>query len=673
VRFTSIVIFLLPFIVSIVITMLVSAPGLVCILSYFVILGMVVGVFILADFILLYWRSKSKTSGSAVNAPPNLRIAVLVTAFNEDSSLVLDTSLSAKLAVGKQGDVYVLDDSTDEATRKQIDTFREYGFKVIRREIRRGYKAGAVNEWLKAYGSRYDLMAIFDADQRPMPFLFNKATPYFADEKVAFVQVPQYYSEITSGVSLGAFFQQLPFLRLVMRGRNKANSAFSLGSGTIYRVKALREIGGLDDSTITEDISTSIDLHSRGWRSVYIDKPLVWYGLPPKSIAGYLVQQGRWSLGGFQLLAKMIGSKLSPAQFFDYFNGWLYWFNVGPITFFEVFAPVIFLVFGVYFFVWNPLVYLTFYLPFFLSSIGFYFFTIKDQSYGVRGFVYHHTVQLLAFFSVNSSFAGWLMRKKRPFAVTPKGNNNKPPRGVIAAYTAIVCILSFSIGKGIVDALAMDPSLWVAYAINIFWAGYFAAFFCFGLYLIFRSKPYSDTLKFDIKPHYLIGRGKVEALSFLYESIDLEEKIAQVYSLLAEKLSAQDAAILKQCSADSAVHAKILRRILSWLDIKKINHRKQTINTEYLLAIEKFSSKISGGLDQNDTVQLLHLLLDTEKYFNEEVYIRILSSIFQETLVKASGRSEEIQRMLERIKSDEEKHTVMLRSLRDNTLKQTAE
>ncbi len=135
----------------------------------------------------------------------------------------------------------------------------------------------------------YDLMAIFDADQRPMPFLFNKVTPHFADEKVAFVQVPQYYSEITSGVSLGAFFQQLPFLRLVMRGRSKANSAFSLGSGTIYRVRALREIGGLDDSTITDDISTSIDLHSRGWRSVYIDKPLVWYGMPPKSIAGYLV------------------------------------------------------------------------------------------------------------------------------------------------------------------------------------------------------------------------------------------------------------------------------------------------------------------------------------------------------------------------------------------------
>jgi len=360
---------------------------------------------------------------------------------------------------------------------------------------------------------------------------------------------------------------------------------------------------------------------------------------------------------------------LSATQFFDYFNGWLYWFNAGPITFFEVFAPVIFLVFGVYFFIWNPLVYLAFYLPFFLSSIGFYFFTIKEQSYGARGFIHHHTVQLLAFFSVNSSFVGWLMRKKRPFAVTPKGNNNKPPRGVIAAYTAIVCILSVSIGKGIVDALAMDPSVWVAYVINIFWAGYFVAFFSFGLYLITRNKPYSETLKIDIKPTYLPGRGKVEALLLLHESIELEEKIAHVYSLLAEKLGAQDAAILKQCSEDSAVHAKILRRILGWLDIKETHRRKQTINTEYLLAIEKFSGNLSDGFDSKDTLPLLHLLLDTEEYFNEEVYIRLLSSIFQETLVKASDRCKEIQSMLERIKSDEEKHTVMLRSLRDNTLK----
>lgn len=115
---------------------------------------MVVGVFILADFALLYWRSKNKTSPSASNASPTLRIAVLITAFNEDPNLVLDTSLSAKLAVGKQGDVYILDDSTDKATRQQIDSFRDYGFKVIRREIRRGYKAGAVNEWLKTYGNR---------------------------------------------------------------------------------------------------------------------------------------------------------------------------------------------------------------------------------------------------------------------------------------------------------------------------------------------------------------------------------------------------------------------------------------------------------------------------------------------------------------------------------------
>jgi len=39
-----------------------------------------------------------------------------------------------------------------------------------------------------------------------------------------------------------------------MRGRK--NSAFSLGSGTVFRVDALEEVGGLDEEIITEDIAT---------------------------------------------------------------------------------------------------------------------------------------------------------------------------------------------------------------------------------------------------------------------------------------------------------------------------------------------------------------------------------------------------------------------------------
>lgn len=323
-KIENIAVFLLPFIISAVLSYIVSAPGLAFIVTYFVILGMVIGTFVLLDFLKLYWHSRKYRVHPPAENELRYNTAVVITTFNEDPDMVLDTALSAKLAVGEMGDVFVLDDSTDDQIRRRIDKLENHGINIQRRDSRRGYKAGAVNDWLKTHGNKYYLLAIFDADQRPLPFLFNSVNQYFADENTAFVQIPQYYSEISTAVSLGAFFQQLPFLRLVMKGRNRVNSAFSLGSGTIYRVKHLREIGGLDESTVTEDISTALDLHSKGLRSTYVDKPLIWFGLPPKNIAAYWVQQGRWSLGGYQLLPKLLKAKLNAEQFFDYLNGWLY-------------------------------------------------------------------------------------------------------------------------------------------------------------------------------------------------------------------------------------------------------------------------------------------------------------------------------------------------------------
>ena len=122
-RIVNSTIFLLPFVLAFIAALFVSAPGPVFILSYFVLLGMFVSGFVLVDFLILYRHSKKPTT-PVLGEPAKLRIAVVVTTFNEDPKLVLDTVLSAKLAVGKRGDVYVLDDSTDEATKRQLDNFR---------------------------------------------------------------------------------------------------------------------------------------------------------------------------------------------------------------------------------------------------------------------------------------------------------------------------------------------------------------------------------------------------------------------------------------------------------------------------------------------------------------------------------------------------------------------
>src|SRR5207244_5172386 len=52
-----------------------------------------------------------------------------------------------------------------------------------------------------------------------------------------------------------------------------------------------------------EDIWTSIELHRRGWRSVFVPETLA-RGLAPESLLSYFKQQFRWAYGAFEVLLR---------------------------------------------------------------------------------------------------------------------------------------------------------------------------------------------------------------------------------------------------------------------------------------------------------------------------------------------------------------------------------
>lgn len=266
--------------------------------SYMILLDMVLGVFSLVLFID-YWR-KSKSYHAYINRyllssrhhVNDFKIAVIIPVFNEEPGMVAETAVSAQFITNKPEDVYVLDDSTDLDIREKLDTYSaEFGFSIVRRSDRKGYKAGAINNWLKTYGEKYDYVLVLDADQRVTPNSLDYIIGFFDDPSVSFVQVPQYYSELANILSASAYIQQIPFLRITMKGRHINNSAFSLGSGTIYKIKHLLEIGGFYEESVTEDIATSIIIHSKNLKSVYLDLPLIWHGEAPSDFKSYFVQQ----------------------------------------------------------------------------------------------------------------------------------------------------------------------------------------------------------------------------------------------------------------------------------------------------------------------------------------------------------------------------------------------
>ncbi len=186
------------------------------------------------------------------------------------------------------------------------------------------------------------------------------------------MQIPQYYSGLDTTIALSAWIQQIPFLRVIMRGRHMRNSAFSLGSGTIYRVKYLMDIGGLYEGSVTEDVHTSVMLHEEASGASTLTYHSCGGGEAPKDLPSYITQQSKWSLGSFQLIGRLLKARLGVSQLLDHVNGIYYWFFVSILTVVGIPAPSISLVFRVFFLSVNPILYLVMYIPVLLISLMFY-------------------------------------------------------------------------------------------------------------------------------------------------------------------------------------------------------------------------------------------------------------------------------------------------------------
>ncbi len=136
----------LPFIIALVITYFIGVRGWGIALAYFIVLMMVIS-FLSMGLFIVYWLRGRDYEGTVlsrawrVGGAGNYRIAVVIPVFNEPPELVAETATISKAALGKLGDVYVLDDSTRDDVRRELDYYaEELGFKVFRRGSRRGFK-----------------------------------------------------------------------------------------------------------------------------------------------------------------------------------------------------------------------------------------------------------------------------------------------------------------------------------------------------------------------------------------------------------------------------------------------------------------------------------------------------------------------------------------------------
>jgi len=250
-----------------------------------------------------YWATRERLFDStgrerapSLDGQP-VRVEVFVTVYGEPVEVVRRT-VRAALAIRGRHRTWLLDDGRSDEMRALAE---ELGCFYLRRLSSAGAKAGNLNHALTQ--AKGDFFCVFDADFVAHPEFIEETLPFFTDDTVAFVQTPQTYGNLHTMIARGAGFMQTVFYRFVQPGRNHFNAAFCVGTNVMFRRTAVQEIGGIYADSKSEDVWTSLKLHERGWRSIYLGKTVA-VGDAPESIEAYTKQQLRWATGGFEILLR---------------------------------------------------------------------------------------------------------------------------------------------------------------------------------------------------------------------------------------------------------------------------------------------------------------------------------------------------------------------------------
>lgn len=243
-------------------------------------------------------------------------VDVFITTYGEPVETIRATATAARSVRGKH-ETWILDDGRSPEVEALA---AELGVHYLTRPDNLGAKAGNINHALSR--TTGDYFVILDADFVPSPDLLVETIPFFAQEKVAFVQTPQVYGNIHNFITRGAGYLQTVFYSLIQPGKNRFNSAFCVGTNVVFSREAIAEIGGMYTRSKSEDVWTSMKLHELGWRSVYIPDVLA-VGDTPETIEAYTKQQTRWATGAFEILFQanpLANRRLSVDQRLQYFG-----------------------------------------------------------------------------------------------------------------------------------------------------------------------------------------------------------------------------------------------------------------------------------------------------------------------------------------------------------------
>jgi len=397
-------------------------------------------------------------------------VDVFIPTYNEPDDIIRITATAATQIdyPREKVNIYLLDDGGTQAKRNHpengMDAWKRHyrlrqmaidlGIGYLTRETNQHAKAGNINHALQHTGG--EVILILDCDHVPSRDILKNTVGYFvSDINLFLVQTPHFFINSSpveknlDGVANPSGENDM-FYRRMHPAMDLWNASYFCGSAALLRRKYLMEAGGICGTTITEDAETSFNLHSKGYNSVFVNKPMI-CGLSPESYDDYIIQRSRWAQGMTQMLLldnPLFSKNLSIPQRIIYFNSCFFWlFGFARIMYFI--APAAFLILGINMYNASWLQVVAYSIPFLLGT-----FLVMDFLYGGTRQPFFSEIYecVQAMFLLPAVISVLLNPRKPSFIVTPKGSTNETdylsplsaPFFVIIIINIIALVLSIN-------------------------------------------------------------------------------------------------------------------------------------------------------------------------------------------------------------------------------------
>ncbi|HEV2490522.1 MAG TPA: glycosyltransferase family 2 protein [Candidatus Acidoferrales bacterium] len=234
------------------------------------------------------------------------RVTILVAAHNEEK--VITNILAALMAVGYPEDkllIVPVNDRSTDGTRAIIDQFvKAYPSRIrpFHREKGKGGKAAALKDAMALVDT--EVILIFDADYIPARGLIKQLVAPFFDPEVGGVMGRVVPLNVASNLLTRLLdLERSGGYQVDQQARMNLHLVPQHG-GTVagVRLSALREIGGWNDNSLTEDTDLTFRLLLAGWKTVYQNRSEC-YEEVPETWPVRTRQIMRWAKGHNQALS----------------------------------------------------------------------------------------------------------------------------------------------------------------------------------------------------------------------------------------------------------------------------------------------------------------------------------------------------------------------------------